>query len=51
MRYKALGFTVWQGARWYLRRRVRGGAGKLAVAALSAAVAAGILAGKRQARS
>jgi hypothetical protein len=21
MRYKALGFVVWQGARWYVRRR------------------------------
>jgi hypothetical protein len=23
MRYKILGFAVWQGARWYLRRRLR----------------------------
>jgi hypothetical protein len=23
MRYKLLGFAVWQGARWYVRRRVR----------------------------
>ncbi len=23
MRYKVLGFAVWQGARWYVRRRVR----------------------------
>ena len=22
MRYKILGFAVWQGARWYVRRRV-----------------------------
>ncbi|MDX6719775.1 MAG: hypothetical protein QOJ63_2029 [Solirubrobacteraceae bacterium] len=22
MRYKILGFAVWQGARWYLRRRL-----------------------------
>ena len=22
MRYKILGFVVWQGARWYVRRRV-----------------------------
>jgi hypothetical protein len=23
MRYKLLGFAVWQGARWYVRRRIR----------------------------
>jgi hypothetical protein len=23
MRYKLLGFAVWQGARWYVRRRLR----------------------------
>ncbi|MDX6677909.1 MAG: hypothetical protein QOE31_1961 [Solirubrobacteraceae bacterium] len=23
MRYKLLGYAVWQGARWYVRRRVR----------------------------
>ncbi|MBA3747830.1 MAG: hypothetical protein H0W96_10130 [Solirubrobacterales bacterium] len=23
MRYKLLGFAVWQGARWYARRRIR----------------------------
>jgi hypothetical protein len=22
MRYKVLGFVVWQGARWYVRRRI-----------------------------
>ncbi|HEV7804896.1 MAG TPA: hypothetical protein VGO80_03700 [Solirubrobacteraceae bacterium] len=22
MRYKLLGFAVWQGARWYVRRRI-----------------------------
>jgi hypothetical protein len=22
MRYKILGFVVWQGARWYVRRRI-----------------------------
>lgn len=41
MRYKVLGFVVWQGAKWYLRRRVGVSRRKLAVAAISAAVVAG----------
>jgi len=38
-RYKLVGFVVWQGGKWYLRKRVRS-ARKLA---LGAAVAAGTL--------
>lgn len=47
MGYKVLGFAVWQGAKWYMRRRfgdVRlklavGAAGAAAVTALGAAAA------------
>lgn len=48
--YKALGFVVWKGGIWYLKRRYgiakRAGAGALA-AALVAAVAAVVLAQRR----
>lgn len=49
--YKALGFVVWKGAKWYLRRRY--GMGKRAAAALAAAglvaaaAAAGVLVHRR----
>ena len=50
MRYKVVGFVVWQGAKWYLRRRVRGsGRKKLALAAVSAAVVAGVVVAGRHA--
>lgn len=49
--YKLLGFVVWRGARWYVRRRVRsvrtvalvvvGGVAALAVAGVIAKRAAG----------
>jgi hypothetical protein len=49
MGYKLLGFVVWQGARLYLRRRVSGTKGKMAVAGLSVAVLVGALAvGRKQ---
>ena len=51
MAYKALGFIVWQGGKWYLRRRVGGARRKLAIAGLSAAVAAGVILAGRQASS
>jgi hypothetical protein len=48
--YKALGFVVWKGGVWYLKRRYgvgkRVGAGALA-AALVAAAAAAVLAQRR----
>lgn len=47
MGYKLLGFTVWQGANWYLRRRLRGARRVFALGGLTAVVAAGVLAGKR----
>lgn len=49
MGYRVLGFLVWQGGKWYLRRRVSGSRGKLAAAGVSAAVVAGILVAGRQA--
>ncbi|MGH2863770.1 MAG: hypothetical protein ACRDJX_00815 [Solirubrobacteraceae bacterium] len=47
-RYKLLGFVVWQGGKWYVRKRVRL-ARKLAVGGLAAAgtLTAAALAAKR----
>jgi len=49
MGYKLLGFVVWQGSKWYLRRRMLGARRKLAIAGVSVAVIAGVLAAGRQA--
>lgn len=49
MGYKVLGFVVWQGSRWYLRRRLSGARAKVALAGLGAAVVAGALVAGRQA--
>lgn len=38
MGYKALGFVVWQGAKWYARRKLRGSERKLVIAGVSSAV-------------
>lgn len=51
MRYKVLGFVVWQGSKWYLRRRMTNSRRKIALAAVSAAVVAGVIAAGRQAAS
>jgi hypothetical protein len=51
MGYKLLGFAVWQGSKWYMRRRLSGVRAKLAVAGLGAAVVAGVLVAGRQAGS
>ncbi len=51
MGYKVLGFLVWQGGKWYVRRRVSGTRAKLAMAGVSAAVVAGVLVAGRQAAS
>ncbi len=52
-RYKALGFVVWRGGVWYLRRRygtaTRIGTGALA-AGLAAAAGAAVLAQRRNGR-
>jgi hypothetical protein len=41
MRYKVLGFVVWQGGKWYLRRRVPDAGRKVGIAALAGGVLAG----------
>ncbi len=51
MGYKILGFAVWQGSKWYLRRRMAGLGSKVAIAGVSAAVLAGVIAAGRQAAS
>jgi hypothetical protein len=49
MGYKILGFAVWQGGKWYLRRRVSGTAVKVGLVGLAAALIAGVIvAGKQQ---
>lgn len=47
-RYKLVGFVVWQGGRWYLRKRIRS-ARRLAVggAAVAGTLTAAALAAKR----
>ena len=44
MGYKLLGFVVWQGAKWYLRRRFGGARTKLIVGGVAALAIAGALA-------
>jgi hypothetical protein len=51
MGYKILGFAVWQGSKWYMRRRMGGAKAKLAVAGVGALVLAGVAAAGRQAGS
>jgi hypothetical protein len=41
MGYKLLGYVVWQGGKWYLRRRVDRAPRKLALAGLAGAVLVG----------
>jgi hypothetical protein len=48
MGYKVLGFAVWQGSKWYLRRRTRGAKRKVAIAGITVAVGLGVLAAQRQ---
>jgi len=49
MGYKALGFLVWQGGKWYARRKFSGTGSTVAAAALGVAVAAGLVVLGRQA--
>jgi hypothetical protein len=51
MGYKVLGFAVWQGSKWYLRRRMSGARTKVAIAVVGVAVVAGVLVAGRQASS
>ena len=48
--YKMLGYVVWQGAKWYLRRRYRGAGRKVMIggaAAAALAAAAGAIVAQR----
>jgi hypothetical protein len=49
MKYKVLGFAVWNGARWYLRRRYGGTPRKVFAAGVVAAVVAGTAVAQRRA--
>lgn len=49
MGYKLLGFAVWQGSKWYVRRRIGGVKGKIALAGVGALVLAGVAVAGRQA--
>jgi hypothetical protein len=48
MGYKLLGFAVWQGGKWYLRRRTQGLRRKAAIAGLAGLVLAGVFVAQRQ---
>jgi hypothetical protein len=48
MGYKLLGFVVWQGGKWWARRKLSGAPAKLAVGGLGAALLAGVLLAGRQ---
>jgi hypothetical protein len=49
MFYKGLGFVVWKGARWYVRRRYGAAPKRLAAGLLTAgAVGAGVLVALRR---
>ena len=50
MGYKLLGFAVWRGSKWYLRRRISGFRAKAAIAGVGAVVVAGVLVAGRQAK-
>jgi hypothetical protein len=49
MGYKVLGFVVWQGGKWYLRRRLSGFRTKAAIAGIGVVVVAGVIVAGRQA--
>ena len=49
MGYKALGFVVWQGGKWWARRKLSGTPARLAIGGLGAAVLAGVVLAGRQA--
>jgi hypothetical protein len=49
--YQALGFAVWKGAKWYLRRRYGDAPRKVALGGLVAVVLAVLLLGARRAAS
>jgi hypothetical protein len=48
MGYKVLGYVVWQGGKWYVRRRFRGTPRKLAIAGLAGLLVAGAVVAQRR---
>jgi hypothetical protein len=48
MGYKILGYVVWQGGKWYVRRRFRGAQRKVVIAGLAGLLLAGAVAVQRQ---
>jgi hypothetical protein len=51
MGYKVLGFAVWQGGRWYLRRRLTSFSRKAAIAGAGALLVGGLLVAQRASSS
>jgi hypothetical protein len=51
MGYKVLGFVVWRGGKWYLRRRLQGKGSKAAIAGVGALALTGAALAARQAAS
>jgi hypothetical protein len=49
MKYKVLGFAVWNGARWYLKRRYGATSRRVFAAGVVGAVAAGAAIAQRRA--
>jgi hypothetical protein len=47
MGYKLLGFAVWQGGKWYARRRLSGARRKMIIAGASTVAVAGLVAAQR----
>jgi hypothetical protein len=48
MGYKLLGFLVWQGGKWYLRRRMPDVRRKAAIAGVAGLVVGGLIVAQRQ---
>jgi hypothetical protein len=48
MGYKLLGYLVWQGGKWYARRRLRGARRTVVISAVVALVLVGALGASRQ---
>jgi hypothetical protein len=51
MGYKVLGYLVWRGAKWYVRKRVSEQRRRMAFAGISVVVVAGAIAAQRGSRS
>lgn len=51
MGYRLLGFLVWRGGKWYLKRRFSGASRKLAIAGLAGTLIAAALIVGRQRRA